>query len=186
MKDFRRKGEKLGVESTSKELRSFRAKYGRETKLVNFANESVGTYPYNSKEKIREQLIKSRLLQKMEEDFSRRDRISQENELEVRQSFEQIFEILFPYQPDHLGLEYTNEHTLYIFAKVKAWDIHLETDFEEEVFCTLSVFEADEIALNKSDTVENCLMRLSQVLGESAFPLDEIYTSFPAHDSFSI
>lgn len=114
-------------------------------------------------------LVKEKLLNKINGDFECNGRISRDLGAQVKDEFEAIFNCLIDYQPDHFGLEYTNEDTLFIFAKVKEWDIHIETSFEEEVFCTLSVFESNEIALNMSDTTENCIYRLFKLLEPPAF-----------------
>lgn len=172
MKNTRRKLANIKRGFKAKQTKSYAGIYDRPQRLMNRTNEPVELYTLFSKEKIREEFTKSKLLQKMDEDFSKADPMPPYLHEEVRQSFEKIFEILSPYQPDQLGLEYTNENTLYIFAKVKEWDIHLETDFEEEVFCTLSVFESNEIALNMSDSVESCLNRLSKLLKPPTYSSD--------------
>ncbi|TVQ50153.1 MAG: hypothetical protein EA362_02990 [Saprospirales bacterium] len=159
-------------------LYRFQKTYGLVGFQATHFNEQEESYGFISKEKIREHLQKDKLTHKLQNDFSKREPVSVYQVREVYSSFEQIFSFLISHQPEHIGVEYTNEHTLYIFAKISNLDIHLETDFEDGVLCTLSVFKSDEIEFNFGGTIENCLQRLKKTLGKSTFSIESHSTPF--------
>ncbi len=117
---------------------------------------------------MQEQSTEYGLLKKLSADLNRNAPSSQVFRESVTMSFYRIFNCLENCQPDHLGLEFTREQTLYVFSKTGKWDIHLETDFEESPFCTMSIFESDEIAVNMSAKLENCLKKLSKLTGPAS------------------
>ncbi len=183
MKNTQVKSRKPKLTGSKKRSRPLKNLYHFTNESRNIANEPEFEYAYVFKEKIQEHLLKNKLLEKIEEDFSKIKNLSPEHAVEVGQSFEKIFKVLYPYAVEHIGVEYTNDNTLYIFARLDDLDIHMETDFEEDIFSTLSVFEADEIILNMSDSIDNCMKRLAEVLGKPAFSLNFINSQISTQES---